>query len=351
MVRIILLRFLESYFRRPLLSLLPLVVALAAGGAFVYTAPPEYVATGRLFVEKESLLASLTSTTNDGSWWITPAQATTGELSELIASRAFTRSVIQKTSLESNMSGGDDAINETFTYYREALSFQPRGDKLVEISAASDNPQLAHEMVVATMDAYVQWKLNADYRESVAAQSFFENLIGPYTEEVEQARAELVAYFRAFPAPVRGERPPEEQLEVDRLTAALNRAEERLSNAQDNEEDARFSQSTSETVTRQTYLVIDQPNVPQAPEVSITGIVQDMAIFVVAGIIFSLAVVGLGALLDTSLRFPFDVRNALSLPVLAMVPRDRQVASASPAPAAQSEGAVPSDPTVLQPQL
>jgi capsular polysaccharide biosynthesis protein len=356
MVRILLLRFLESYFRHRWLFLLPMVIATAAGVLFTLSAAPSYVARGRLYVEKESLLASLTSTTNDGAWWVTPAQATVNELSELVASQAFVRSVIEKTPLEEEMSANEVAMNQIFTFYRESVYFIASGDKMVEIGATTDDPALAQQFVVATMDAYVQWKLNADYQESVTAQNFFAELLQPYKDDVEAARSELVAYLRAFPEPVRGDRPADEQLEVERLRANLLRAEERLIAAQNNEENARFSQVTSESVTRQTYLVIDQPQVPATPEGSLRGLVQDLAIFAIAGVVLTVSGISAGALLDRSLRFPIDVRYGLSLPVLAMVGTSKMApAPAAPAPArAETKPAADdaqSDASVLQPQL
>ena len=360
MVRIVLLRLLESYFRHRWLYLLPLVIAVGAGAAFVATAPPKYVATGRLYVEKDSLLASLTSTSNSGAWWLTASQVTTSELNELIASRAFTRSVIEKTDLEQNMSAGQDAIDQTFSYYREAISYQTRGDKLVEISAASDNPSLAQQMVVATMDAYVQWKLNSDYQESITAQSFFQDLLPGYQQAVDNARADLIAYYNAHPEPVRGDRPPQEQLEVGRLQAALQRAEDRFSSAQNNAESAQLSQAQSESVTRQTYLVIDQPLLPTEPETSLKGIIQDLMIFVAVGLFLTLAGIGAGALFDRSLRFPLDVRHVLSLPVLAMIPTGKpepatvavsELAKPELAEQTASENANANDSSMLQPQV
>lgn len=332
MVRIVLLRLLESYFRHPVLYLLPMLIALLAGGLSVATATPEYSASGRMYVEKESLLASLTSSGNSGSWWVSGAQATTNEIYELMATRAFVRSAIQKTKLEQYMDDGPAAFYETVDYFRRSISIQAVGEKLVEISATSDDPELAYQLVVATMDAYVQWKINTDYQESIAARTFFDGLIEPYQQEVEAARADLLDFLDEYPEPVRGERPPEEQLELSRLEAALSRAEERLSSALENQENANLSLAESESVTRQTYLVIDQPEMPEEPETSLRGMVMDVAIFVVIGAILSVIGICAAALIDRTLRFPIDIRHGLSLPVLAMVPTN-QPGSVAPAPA------------------
>lgn len=320
MVRLIILRLLESFFRRPFLSLAPFAVALALGAGYILLSPPEYLSSGKIYIEKDSLLASLTSSNSDASWWVTPAQATANEIGELLATNAFVRSAIQQTKLEPLMAGGPEAVWETFTFFRDTISINPLGDKLVEIRATTDDPELSYQMVVATMDTYLKWKMNNDFQESVAAQKFFENLIAPYQADVDQARQALIDFLSANPEPVRGERPPGEQFQLDQLQAALARAEERLSAAQENEESARLALVKNESLIRQTYQIIDQPEIPQTAEFSLTGFVKNMIIFVAIGIFLSASLIGGGALLDRSLRFPIDVRNGLNVPLLALVP-------------------------------
>jgi capsular polysaccharide biosynthesis protein len=320
MVRIVILRLLESYFRHRWLNLTPIALAAVVGAIFVSLQSPEYVASGQLYIQNDTLLASLTATSATGDWWTTASQKTTDEINELIGTKAFVRSAIQKTDLEKNMSAGPVAIDETITYFRDSISVSPSTNKLVDIIAKSEDPNLSHQMVVATMDAYVQWKINTDYQESVAARTFFNGLIQPYTDQVDAARNDLTTYLDRYPEPVRGTRSPAEQMELARLQAAVQDAEARLKSAQDNEENARLSLAKSESLTRQTYLVIDQPELPRDPKVSKGAMLQSVAVFIVVGIVLSVVVAAGGAVLDRTLRFPVDARHGLSLPVLAMVP-------------------------------
>lgn len=359
MVRIVLLRLLESYFRHRWLYILPVVIAVAAGGAYVATIPPEYTASGRLYVAQENLLANLTSSNTGGSFWISAADATVSEIYELMNTQAFIRSVIQKTDLEQNMSAGPEAVYNTITYVRDIVSIQSAGDKLVDIAATGDDPNVVYQVVISMMDAYVQWKINSGYQESIAARSFFDNLMKPYQDEVEQSRSDLVAFLTSHPEPARGDRPPAEQMELDRLQALVQRAEDRLSSARDNEENARLAQVQSESVTKQTYMVIDQPQIPEEAKVSTKAIAMNLVIFMIVGIF--LAIVGIvgGALLDRSLRFPIDVRHGLSLPVLAMIPTGQTIPpqavtadqSAASSAAAVKETSDSGDTSVLQPQI
>ncbi|MEJ5343435.1 MAG: Wzz/FepE/Etk N-terminal domain-containing protein [Chloroflexus sp.] len=346
MVRLIVLRLLESFFRRPLLSLAPFVLALLIGVGYIFLSPPEYLSSGKIYVEKESLLASLTSSDSDVSWWVTPAQATSNEIYELLASNTFVRSAIQQTKLEPLMAGGPDVVWETFTFFRDTISVNTLGDKLVEIRATTDDPELSYQMVVATMDTYLKWKMNNDFQESIAAQKFFEELIAPYQADVDAARQALIDFLSANPEPVRGERPPGEQFQLDQLRAALARAEERLSAAQENEESARLALVKNESLIRQTYQIIDQPEIPLRAEFSITGFIKNMVIFVAIGVFLSASLIGGGALLDRSLRFPVDVQNGLGVPLLALVPFSKEV-SVPASTTAPVEAEQPS----LQPQV
>jgi hypothetical protein len=173
----------------------------------------------------------------------------------------------------------------------------------------------------------------------------------PYQDQLDQTRSDLVTYLTDHPQPVRGERPPEEQLELDRLQALVKQAEDRLSSAQNNAESARLSQAKSESVTKQTYMVIDQPQMPQDAKVSTKAIATSLAIFLVVGLFLSVAGIAGGALLDRSLRFPIDVRHGLSLPVLAMVPVAKPIIlSLATADNASPEENAKGDPSILQPR-
>src|SRR5215212_1489807 len=113
MARIFILRIFDSYFRHRWLNLLPLVLMLAMAGAYFQLAEKQYVSRGRLYVQKSSLLPSLTQLPVDGVSWQSPTQVAVNEFNELALTEAFIRSVIQKTDLEANMSAGPEAVQKT----------------------------------------------------------------------------------------------------------------------------------------------------------------------------------------------------------------------------------------------
>lgn len=319
MVRLVILRLLESYFRHPLLFLLPVGLMAVAAALSVLLATPEYGARGTMFVEDKSLLASLTGTASDFSWRRTAAQNVVGDFQDLLRTDAFVRSAIQRTSLESRMAEGPEVVEQVFDYFRQSVSVSAIGGKLVQFSAWTDDPVLSQQLVVASMDSYVFWKINADYQESIVAQNFFAGLIPTYEQELQAARDELSIFLATYPEPIRGERPLEEEVELRRLTLAVDDANRHLEEARTNEENARLALAKAEKIAFQTFQVLDAPELPDAKEIPLRNIAIQIVIFLAVGVVLSVICVIGATLLDRTLRFPLDVRQGLSLPVLGIV--------------------------------
>ena len=345
MVRLILLRFLESYFRHRWLSLLPIVLMAGVAMLSIVSAKTTYISQGVIYVRKETLLASLTSLQDTGFSWVTPAQATVDEMRELMQTDSFIRSVVQQTDLESEMSKGPIVVKQTIDEARQAAWIQTMGKNLVAVGTAHGNGPITQQIVAAIFETYIQWKINASAQQGVQAQTFFAGLIQEYKASMDQAQAAMDSYLTDHPGPVRGDRPPSEQQDVTRLQSAIDLAATRLATALDKEENARLALTQAESDARQTYLVIDAPPLPVKPETSLKSTAIKGLIFVVAGVFLSVGGVVVGALIDRSFRFPIDVRHGLDLPVLATVPvaapRGRAGKGKAPSEPTEPAGAAP----------
>lgn len=288
-------------------------------------AEPSYISVGVLYVRRESLITSLTRLQEGGFGWVTPAKATVDEFDELLKTEAFRRSIASQTDLEQEMGGDPILVEEKLGEVQEAIWTQPIGDNLVLVGAAYKNPLVAQQLAQATLDNFIQWKINIDQEESVSAEQFFDSLVAVYESQREVAQDRLRLYLITNPEPIRGERPSLEQLEIDRLQAELRLAEQQLTNALERRENASLAKSQAESAARQSYLVIDSPKFPIRPATSRMSIAINALILIAAGGVISLIAVLGAALLDRSYRFAIDARHLLSLPVLAQIPDDTAV--------------------------
>ena len=319
MVRLVLLRLSESYFRHRWLYLLPILIMIGFAAVYFFTRDPVYLSGGVLYVKKESFLSTLTSVREVPFTWETASQDTAGEINDLLQTDAFIRAVIRETDLEEGMDRGKNEVDQIYEDARGSIWTYTIGSNQVGVNAGHSDAQIAYQLVNATLNNYINWKINADLAESDVAQQFFIDLVDRYEAEREGWRAELKAYLLEHPAPLQGERPPEELLEIDRIQAELQLAGTRYSQALQRVEDARLANSQTESDVRQTYFLIDAPELPLEPTSSLKETAIDGAVFVAAGVILSVLAVTGSALLDQSFRFPIDLSHRLELPVLATV--------------------------------
>lgn len=328
MVRLVMLRILESYFRHRWLYLLPIVLMTALGVVFVLLTKPTYTAKGVLYVETQSYLASLTDLRESGAtWWTTPAESVNQEISELLQTDAFIRAIIQRTSLEEKMDEGSAVVDTLIEETRRNVWPSPLGNNQLQVNAVHEDPEIAYQIVTAVIEGYLQWRVNADLAESEVAQSFFSDLIESYSVDLAAAREAMRNYVEAHPVPLRGDRPADESMEISRLQSEIDLTASRYATALDKEEETRLAMAQIESDARQTYFLIDAPTVPDTPDTSLRKLALSGGIFTVVGVFLSAGLIIGVALIDRSFRFPIDVISRLELPVLTMVPEARTPAA------------------------
>lgn len=319
MLRLAVLRILESYFRHRWLYLLPIVFLTIIGGVYIATLDPEYEASGVVFVQRETLLSSLSGVAPDGFAWVTASDASASELNELLQTDSFIRAVILQTDLEEEMDQGRETVEQTIDMVRKSVWARSIGSNQMQISASHEDANVVFQLVNSVVENHIQWQTNASMNDSLSAQEFFTDLIQKYTLDLENAQRELDDYLIAHPEPIRGDRTEIEILAISRLQSQVDLATSRLSSALNKEEDARLALSQVESNIRQTYFLVDAPTIPEDTETSKVQLAASLVIFMVAGgILSAVSVVG-GTLLDRTFRFPYDVEHFLELPVLTEI--------------------------------
>src|SRR5512135_2927094 len=190
-------RFVEAYFRHRWLNLIPLLIMILAAAAWLVVTKVQYTAHGTMYIQRGTLLATLTAvgTDNTQSTWATPADATAGEVRSLIQTDAFLRAIIAKSDLEPEMSKGPRSVDQTLTKVRQSVWMQSLGPNIVLFGAAYTSPVVAQQLSAGIMDNYIQWRANTDLNEGVSAQAYFQKLIPPYQADLDTARQDLQAYL------------------------------------------------------------------------------------------------------------------------------------------------------------
>ena len=315
-----LFRIMENYFQHRWIYLSPLLIMAISCAVYFILEKPNYVSEGIISVQSDTLIENVAGIGDDGFNWVTPAQATTDEFSELLQTDAFIRLIIQQTPLEASMDDGEQAIEETILDAREAIWVVPLGSNQVKLNAEYRVADVAHNLAEGAVNTFIQWQIDSAKQDSISARVFLENLIPEYEADYNAAIEALEGYLLQNPEPLRGNRPALEQLQIDRLQTEVGQAYDRYITAQENLEQIRLQEVIAEGTTRQTYTIVDYPLKPRTPEIYFVDVVTVVAIFVAVGVtLTAIGVIGSTAL-DRSIRLPIDARYVTDLTVLGVIP-------------------------------
>lgn len=321
MNRQVVLRLLDTFFRHFWLYLLP-VVALGAVGVWAATSTQNsYQSFGTMRIETNALVGELTGIQSDpGFGWLTPAAATAEAFNALLRTETFVDDVASAAGLEEAIENGTITTAEI----RGSLAIYPDGARLVKVQASNRQPDVTYRLANAAMAAYISAVVENEASDSRVAVEFLQQKLPDYRAAVAAAEEAFRTWLAEHPPPEDGsERPEDELVEVGRLQGAIDGRQLRLTEAQQNIEQAELAVEQSSAEVQQRLQVIDPPQEPTAPQPKMKKAVMTVAMALVVGCFLAVAGVVIGTILDRTIRFPGDVKERLGVRMLAVVPRTR----------------------------
>lgn len=321
MSRQLLLRLLETFFRRWVLYLVPVVVFVALGLVSVSSTEDAYVSTGVVYVDDETLLAALTEVRGtSGQWWKTAAELTSEQMNSAFQTDGLVLAMAEEAGMEESLANGTATIDGL----RRSVSVAPNGSNLVQVRASRPVPEESSKLAAAALASFIDFVVESNLSESSSAEAFLVDLVAKYEGDVVEARGRLDTYLQLRPDPEAGSRPALEQTEIDRLRSDIETAEERYKDALDKLEDAQLASAQTRADVSQRFRVVDEPQTPAAPVGSLRETAMTLAMFGSLGVALSAAAIVAGALLDRSIRHDADVTERLRSVTLAALPEAPQ---------------------------
>lgn len=323
------LRLLETFFRRRALYLIPMVVFVGLGFMSVMSTKDTYVSTGVVYVDEESLLATLTGVGGpSGGSYQTPAEVISEQMNSAFQTEGLVRSMADQAGMASALKDGSVTIGGI----RGALSFVPSGSNLVYVQASTQNPEESSRLATAAVASFIEFVVDARLSESAAAEEFLVELSKRYQAEEAAASQALTTYLKSHPDPAAGARSTVEQTAIDGLRSAVTTANGRYVDALGKLENARLATAQTRGDVSQRLQVVDEPQTPSASEGSMRAHVLTMVMFGSLGFLLSAAAVIAGTLLDRSIRTAADVAERLHVVALASLPKTPPMPSFEPSP-------------------
>jgi uncharacterized protein involved in exopolysaccharide biosynthesis len=311
------LRLGENFFRRAWVFLLPILVLGLLGVVRAGRVAAEYEAGATLSVSTNPLVSDSEVRGITIYQWETPGVGTARIISEQLSTDAFVETVARKAGL------GDALDGKFLTLDDIRLSVIPAsaGDTLVSITATWGDAQTAYALVNATINTYVTFVLDTEISDSEAAITFYTKRVEDGQLAVTTAQNALDNYLRANPEPEGDqERPIEEQLAIQRLSNALDEAENDVDDAKALIDEAQLAieKATSEAGRR--VSVVDAPRLPTEPKSTLIPSIVTVFTFLILGTVIAAAALVTTTLFDRSVRSVLDIRANTGATVVATVP-------------------------------
>lgn len=311
---------LETFFRRPIVYLLPLILLFAFGVYTALGADDEYQSVGVLHASSGSLLSELTGDTPSFGYE-RPSTVTARTINDMMGTSAFLNSVVAEAGLESDIEAGlltEDDI-------RDAVTARPHGDNLVAVAAVTPDPVRSQRLADATLDAFVDYVVSNDIADATVRIETYETLREQDLAAYEAARAELDQYLAEHPwSGDPNLRPIDQQLAIGLLQEAVSRADEIYRESDENVDSARIAADVAETVVARQLRIVDEPEVSDAPLAGMRAAAMTVAMFLVIGVVLSAALVVLATVLDRTMRTPGDIEAKFGVDTIAVLPTARR---------------------------
>lgn len=311
-------RVLETIFRRWWLYVALLAVFGAIGVLVVAQRGDSYRSFGIVRVSGQSTLTEFTRIgENSAVGFETPAAFTAREINAVIGTDLFITSVAERAGIQDALEAGI----VTGGQLQQLIWASAESDLLVRVNAAAADPALARVLADSTIQSYLQWQIDDSISESRSTERFFESLLTPYQERLDEAQAALQRYTDENPGPANVElRPVNEQAQILQLSAEIDRANDQLTVVLQSLSDAQLLTAQTETDVSQRLRVIDPPGLPLAPETGLRDDAVTIMMFLMVGFVLAATAAAITALLDRSIRYQDEAERHFQLPVLASLP-------------------------------
>lgn len=318
MSRSALLRVVESFFRRWPVYLLLLVASVGFGYIRLQGSAAEFVSTGAIFVDNQSLVTTQSGVQAETSYgYLTPAQFTTQELNGLILTDVFMESVAATSDIELATVAADRTLE--LVGLRQALSTWPSSGNIVQISATTSDAEFSAQLAQAVLDEFIRFQIGIDVAESGASEEFFAELVESYRQDLAEARGEVDAMVRSIDPGE--EMSAEQQLQLDRLRDSEAQANARYLEALTDLDVSRLAELQTETDIRQSYTILDIPEPPSAAGGRLFDKLVTLAMFALVGLILAIVTPVAAALLNQTVVFPDDLGPESPVQVIATLPK------------------------------
>ena len=330
MIQLAIIRILETYFRNPILYVVPAVLLVFYGvlDTFILSAAvqDQFVTGMTIHVRPNELIQNISSASDRSqSTFVTSSELMANEIWNLLDTKPFMDKLIDQVDFTKEehftQYGNDyDKIGESIINSLQTIKLT---DNQIVLVITYENYDIALELMSTLFDLYIERKIETALIDTETASGAIDVIVENYAAQRDIIENELRLYLESHPAPtdISLSRREIEMVQIERLEEALSLADEQFDNAKSQSENTTLATSTIESSVRQTYIIIDGPISP-IPITSTIDKLLGLVIFGGLGAALSVGSLLAVAFFNQRIMVPLDATTATQLPLLGMVEYD-----------------------------
>lgn len=310
-------RLADNFFRRLIWFVLPIVVMAGIGVMQANNTIALYRSGATLSTVSNPLLPEQQVGATTARLWETPAAATSRIISEQLGTNTFIEKVAEQAGLMDEISAGFFDLGVV----RASIWSGTAGDSLLTVNASWGDADTAFQLVAATVDQYQLVIEEQAASQAIEAEAFWTARIDALEPELAAAEAALNEFVQNLEPLENGETYPlDVELESERLRGEVESLEAEIRAAREQVDTAVLTRSQQATEARRSFVVVDEPEIPGAPESTFMKRVMLVLSFVFMGTVIGLAALLATTALDHSVSSTADLASIVGIAQVATVP-------------------------------
>jgi hypothetical protein len=320
-------RLTDNAFRRLGWFLIPVVAMMLLGFSQASKTVDMYQAGGTFTASRNPFIPDQPVSGVSLQNWESAAAGTSRVINEQLRTNSFLQLVANRAGLSEAVESG--LLN--LGLIRSSVWAAADGESILSVNARWDDPTVAFELVKATMTEFQELVKTNAASDSTEAEEFWTTRLESLQKERETAQTALTTYISSLPPLEDGEdRNAEQTIRLGELTTELDSILSRINDAEAEIDRAQLAHTQQSSEASRMVRVIDEPQLPGAPQSTLMHRMTLVASFVMLGLVISIAALLITTVLDHTVASSADLLAIGGISLVATVPPVRFGAGTAP---------------------
>jgi hypothetical protein len=311
-------RLTDNLFRRLGWFLVPVILMTAFGFVQANNTLELFHSSGTLRTLSNPLVPDAQINGVAADYWETPADAMANSINEQLSIDGFLTAIAQRADLKSQIDNGvlDPEV------IRASIWASADGESILSVHAQWDDPAVSHALATATIAEFQNFLTETAASQSTNAEAHYRAQLTRLESEHDEAKAALGEYVDSLGLSS-NDLPYDAEVQLNELSDEVTALRTKIAAVETSLDEATLARTQESSEATRSIRVVDQPEVPTAPESNVVQRISLVISFMLLGIVIASAALLVTTVLDHSVSSTADLLTIGGISLVATVPTVR----------------------------